>query len=309
MRIVVSGVSIPERLVELAARLDVELASVGQDPSRAELAAVLPGATGYFLGGDEFLDAELLNAATGLRFISFAGTGASAFVDVEAAGTLGIEVMTTPGANADAVAEFALGQTIALQRGLLANVTSAANREEKSTEIRGAQFGVFGLGTVGLECAKLLLAVGGAVKYSSRTRHDEAERAIGVVHVERADLFADCVTVLVACELNDETSSSIGRRELSAGLRYLVSVSDPRVLDWSAVADALDDGTLLGVAQDGDLWATRVLTPELRGRLERHAGVSLFASAHIAAKTTASWTRMEDAAIENLRLAATDENV
>ncbi|TCK65756.1 NAD(P)-dependent oxidoreductase [Curtobacterium sp. PhB136] len=301
MRVIVSGASIPEGLVEVAAQLDVELDPIGADPSRAELAAVLPGATGYFLGGDEFLDAALLKVATGLRFISFAGTGASAFVDVKAADTLGIEVMTTPGANAVAVAEFALGQGIALQRGLLASVASSPRLEEKSTEIRGTEFGVFGLGTVGLECARLLLAVGGAVRYASRKRHEEAERALGIRHVERADLFADCLTIVVACELNDDTSSSIGRAELAAGVRYLVSVADPCVLNWSAVADALDDGTLLGVAQDGDLWTERVLTPELRERLQRHAGVSLFVSAHIAAKTTASWTRMEDAAIENLR--------
>ncbi len=104
------------------------------------------------------VDDALMAAAPKLRVIGRAGVGVDN-IDAEAATRRGIVVMNTPGANAIAVAELAIGLMIALARQLpKADSTMHAGKWEKKSlqgsELRGKKLGILGLGRIGLEVAR-----------------------------------------------------------------------------------------------------------------------------------------------------------
>ena len=78
------------------------------DPDPAQLRATIAQA-GVVLNGHTAMDAALLEAHPRLRSIVFLGTGASSYVDVEAAARLGIRVRTIRGYGDRSVAEHAHG--------------------------------------------------------------------------------------------------------------------------------------------------------------------------------------------------------
>ncbi|MGC2297735.1 MAG: hydroxyacid dehydrogenase, partial [Acidobacteriaceae bacterium] len=104
------------------------------------------------------VDDALMAAAPKLRVIGRAGVGVDN-IDADAATRRGIVVMNTPGANAIAVAELALGLMIALARQLpRADSTMHAGKWEKKSlqgsELRDKKLGILGLGRIGLEVAR-----------------------------------------------------------------------------------------------------------------------------------------------------------
>ncbi len=104
------------------------------------------------------VDDALMAAAPKLRVIGRAGVGVDN-IDAEAATRRGIVVMNTPGANAVAVAELAVGLMISLARQIpRADSTMHAGKWEKKSlqgsELRGKKLGILGLGRIGLEVAR-----------------------------------------------------------------------------------------------------------------------------------------------------------
>ena len=104
------------------------------------------------------VNAKLLESAPKLRAIGRAGVGVDN-IDIDAATHSGIVVMNTPGANAVAVAELAIGLMISMARSIpRANSTMHAAKWEKKSlqgsELRGKTLGIIGLGRIGLEVAR-----------------------------------------------------------------------------------------------------------------------------------------------------------
>ncbi|HET7349125.1 MAG TPA: NAD(P)-dependent oxidoreductase, partial [Acidobacteriaceae bacterium] len=104
------------------------------------------------------VDDTLMSAAPKLRVIGRAGVGVDN-IDADAATRRGIVVMNTPGANAIAVAELAIGLMIGLARQIpRANDTMHAGKWEKKSlqggELRGKKLGILGLGRIGIEVAR-----------------------------------------------------------------------------------------------------------------------------------------------------------
>src|SRR5207249_4632933 len=87
--------------------------------SYSELAPQLVDVDAVIAGGDAY-DDRSLKSATRLRIIARLGAGYD-LIDVAAASRRGIFVTTTPGANADAVADLTIGLIIALVRSIPSN--------------------------------------------------------------------------------------------------------------------------------------------------------------------------------------------
>ncbi|WNI18659.1 D-isomer specific 2-hydroxyacid dehydrogenase family protein [Actinacidiphila sp. ITFR-21] len=309
MRILVSGGSVPARLADYCRRRDVEVDHVGPAPAPDELRRRVTAADYYLLGGDERLSKDVLAAAGRLRCVSFMGVGAGSFVDLEAARERGIRVLTTPGTNGAAVAEFAVGLALGVMRRILPDLGGGQQRSRASTELTGARVGVLGLGASGSALAGILArGFGCEVLYHSRTRKPRAERELGLAHVGPAELFTRSTTVFVCCALNEQTAGLVDDRLLGAGPapRYLVSTADPRVIDPAALLRALETGALTGAAMDGFYQEPLPSAADDPTGLLRLQGGPLFVTGHIGASSAASWSRMEDAAVGNL-LAVLDQ--
>jgi phosphoglycerate dehydrogenase-like enzyme/L-ascorbate metabolism protein UlaG (beta-lactamase superfamily) len=153
----------PERVTELLAanRLVPVFATAGQQPSSAELTALLPGCIGW-IAGVEQIASDVVAQAPDLRVLSRFGTGTSN-VDLVATRRLGVEVRIAGGANAQSVAELALGLTLDCVRGITKTssvVTSGGWRRQLGRELSGLIIAVVGYGAIGRIYATLMHSLG-----------------------------------------------------------------------------------------------------------------------------------------------------
>ncbi|WP_051838971.1 NAD(P)-dependent oxidoreductase [Streptomyces sp. NRRL F-5126] len=195
------------------------------------------------------LRAGLIAAATDpvlahpLRVIGRAGAGTD-HVDLAAAARHSVTVTHTPGSNADAVAEFALAQLLALTRDL-ATHNGAAHQGRWGTptvpppQLAELTLGVVGLGRIGRALAARATALGMAVQYFSRNPVPTPIRRADTLH----DLLSTSDVVSLHLPLTDTTRGLIGRMELASMRRGAVLLNTARggIVDEQALADALRD--------------------------------------------------------------------
>jgi len=138
----------------------------------------------------DIVDAEVLNAAQNLKIVVRAGAGYDN-IDLETAAKNGVVVMNTPGQNANAVAELAVGLAIYGIREMFSG--------KQGGELRGRTLGLHGFGFVARNVFRIARALG--MKVIVYTRYSrEAAAAIGlkVVHsLEELYAKSDIVSIHV----------------------------------------------------------------------------------------------------------------
>jgi len=127
--------------------LDVVVADPGEDEAQRMMAGCTVVVNDHTWMGD-----SLLAACPALRTIVFMGTGASSYIDLEAAERHGIEVKTISGYGDQSVAEHAVALMFAAARKLSA-MDRALRAGEWATldsiELAGKTLGVIGTGGIG----------------------------------------------------------------------------------------------------------------------------------------------------------------
>ncbi|MYS83577.1 oxidoreductase [Streptomyces sp. SID5474] len=185
-------------------------------------------------------DARLANR---LRVIGRAGAGTD-HVESAAAARHGVMVTHTPGSNANAVAEFALAQLLALTRDLPAH-NEAAHRGNWRTpaaptvELSELTLGIVGPGRIGLALADRAKALGMRVQGLSRR---PTEVSVSPAHSLTALLTTSDV-VSLHVPLTAQTRGLIGRAELALMRPGSILLNTARggIVDEQALADALRD--------------------------------------------------------------------
>lgn len=128
-----------------------------QSLRREELIPALKGVYAHVASG-EFIDEDVLSHADSLKIVSRMGVGYDR-VDVEALSRRGIALTITPGANADAVAEYAVAMMMTLTRKV-AYIDQMTRKGKWNTyfgsSIIGKTLGIIGLGNIGKRVAKYL---------------------------------------------------------------------------------------------------------------------------------------------------------
>jgi 2-oxo-4-phenylbutanoate reductase len=292
VKLIVSGVKVPKEIDLYAESHSIEIVRFSGNEPIQRLRDAAEDAHYYLLGGDEYIDGEFLSHASNLKAIVVLASGASSFVDLDAASTCGVAIRSTPGANADAVAEFAVGQLLSISRNIAESFRDPFRNSGMTNEIIGSKVGVFGLGAVGGAVARILHnGFGCDVFYTSRTPKYDLESELELRRVSSEELFTECQSIVVCCSLNAETKNSIGSFLLSRGAKNIVGISDIRVFNLVELLNELCAGTFDAVALDAspDLFLSSFpagITPELVFES------GLYLSPHIAAKSHEAWQRM-----------------
>ncbi|MEV6979568.1 NAD(P)-dependent oxidoreductase [Kitasatospora sp. NPDC093806] len=222
----------------------------------ALIAETVRGGVGYHAvksRGGVPLRAAFLAAATDaalgnrLRVVGRAGSGTD-HVELPAAARYGVAVTHTPGSNANAVAEFALAQLLALTRHLPAS-NEAAHRGRwqppaaPAAELSDLTLGIVGLGRVGRALAARAGALGMAVRALSRHPVESpVERPVQPAG-SLGELLAGSDVVSLHVPLTARTRGLIGRAELALMRPGSVLLNTARggIVDERALADALRD--------------------------------------------------------------------
>lgn len=267
------------------------------DSERGVIAAAARGCAVLVTRHHNRVDAELLDALPALRVIAQATSGTDN-IDLEAARGRGITIVSTPGANANAVAEYVIAQLLALSR-TIPQYDAQLRRGEWSRrdcatrhELSHYRLGIVGLGNVGRRVAALARNFGMEVAAYDPylTDADFEERSASRVST-LAELLGESSALSLHAPLTSETRGMIGERELMSLPRGSLVVSPARgeLLDFAALLRALETGHIAGAACDvfdpepaqfaGELPPNLILTPHVAGctaEAKEGAGLRLY---------------------------------
>ncbi|CAN5600053.1 hypothetical protein BH23PLA1_BH23PLA1_37350 [soil metagenome] len=205
------------------------------------------------------IDADLMDCAPRLVVIGRHGVGYDQ-IDIPAATERGIQVLTTPGANVEAVVEHALAFLIGLskhfpQQMAALNSGQYHNRTKwMGRDLTGRTLGIIGFGRIGKRMGVLChQAFGMKVLYNDIVEIPQAaELAAGARRVELNELLACSEYITLHVPLDASTRRMIDRGALSKMQPETILINTCRgpVVDESAVAEALDAGRLWGYGAD-----------------------------------------------------------
>lgn len=235
-------------------RFDAELRAMGYDPVWAEVhqfldeaacLAAVGGIDGWLAGDDRISRAVLTAALPRLKVIAKWGTGLDS-IDRAAAADLGVPVLNSPGAFADAVAECALGMTLMLTRHLAAINTAIRQGgwpKPQGMELRGGVLGMIGYGAIGRRIAELGAAFGMTVRF-----HDPFVSG----SVAPLALAAEADIVCLACALTPENHHIVDATFLAAmkPTALVINVARGPLVDEAALIAALRAGQIAGAGLD-----------------------------------------------------------
>ncbi len=179
-------------------------------------------------------------------------------IPMDEATACGLPVANVPGGNAVAVAEYAILAMGLLTRRLreidqaLRARGWAASRalSDGIHNLSGRTVGIVGVGDVGLQIARIAHHGFQMPVLGHRRRLDALPDFVAPASLE--DLSRQSHIVVLACPLTPQTHHLCGRREL-AWMRpdaCLVNVGRGGLVDTAALCDALDQGSIGGVACD-----------------------------------------------------------
>jgi D-3-phosphoglycerate dehydrogenase len=176
-------------------------------------------------------------------------------VDVGFAKMKGIPVFNAPFSNTRSVAELVIAECIMLMRGISTKNVLAHEGKWKKTarnsyEIRGKNLGIVGYGHIGTQVSILAEAMGMKVFYYDIEKKLNLGNATPCSSLDELLDIADIVTLHVPSTnltRNMINGTTISRMKKGS---FLVNASRGDVVDYPAVAKALDEGRLLGMAAD-----------------------------------------------------------
>ena len=201
--------------------------------------------------------AEVLANKPRLKAVIRWGAGYDS-VDIQAAGRQGVLVINTPGVNAYAVAELALGMMILLNRKVLGYWKNAQqNNWDRgafdSLSLNQKTVGIVGGGNIGRRVAALVQALGAEVVYYDVFRMSlEREKALSLSYLPLEDLIERSDLISLHVPLLDSTRHIIGSEQLSRmkPSACLINTARGGLVDDEALVRALRAGQLAGAGPD-----------------------------------------------------------
>lgn len=211
-----------------------ELVLLEKYTDKAQLLEAVADANAIIIRSD-IVDAEVLAAAKELKIVVRAGAGYDN-VDLQAATAAGVCVMNTPGQNANAVAELALGMMVYGVRNLY-NGTSG-------TELMGKKLGIHAYGNVGRNVARIAKGFGMDIYAFDAYCPKEVIEKDGVTALDSVEeLYSTCDIVSLHIPATAETKNSINYDLLNKMPKgaMLVNTARKEVINEAEVIKLMED--------------------------------------------------------------------
>lgn len=280
---------------DLAAIVPGLVINVG-DPGAEEVVALLEGRLGA-CNDHCYMPAEVLVACTDLKVIAYMGTGASSYIDLDAAERLGIRVRTVSGYGDRTVAEHATALMFAACRQLAAmdrEVRAGTWTTLPGIELEGKTLGVVGTGGIGREMARIGHALGMEVIAWNRSG---VAQGLPCTACEVDELLARADVVSLHLALTDETRHFLDARRIGLMKPSAILVNTARggLIDEPALIEAMQARRIAHAALD-------VFDPEPPPGDNPLMGLdNVTLTSHAAFMTTEATTRLMRMGLEILR--------
>lgn len=199
--------------------------------------------------------ADILAQAEGgnLKLIIRAGVGIDN-IDIPYATKVGVIVKNTPNASSDSVAELAIGHMFALARFIaISNYTMREGQWNKKKyegiELKGKTLGIIGMGRIGRALAKRAEALGMNIIYNDMFGKQD-NLTYEFSNLENLLKLSDFISLHVPYD--KEKGALIGKAQfdiMKEGV-YLINCSRGKVVEESALLEALNSGKVAGAGID-----------------------------------------------------------
>lgn len=235
------------------AGLEVIRNETGGILDREAMKRLLADCEGVIVGVDP-LDTQVMAAAPRLRAIAKYGVGVDN-IDLEAARARGIKVSRTVGANAEAVADYAMTLMLAVARRAAA-IDARCRRGDwgkiTTRDISGGVLGLLGLGAIGRLVARRAQGFGMTVMAYDPFWDEDYARVNGIVKASPEEICAQADVISLHLPLTEETRGTIGAPELAQMKPDAILVNTARggLIDENALLDALAAGRIYGAGVD-----------------------------------------------------------
>lgn len=201
---------------------------------------------------------NLIDSASRLKVIGRHGVGLEN-IDLMAAEGRGIEVVYTPVANTQSVAEHFVTLTLVLAKQLrLADMALRAGNwnaryELLGKELQGKTLGVVGFGRIGKQTARICRnGFGMSVLYYDVVDFPEAERELDAMRVDLKHLFSQADFISINLPLLPQTRGmvNVDLLRLMKPSAFLVNMARGPVWNEADVVTALKENWIAGVGSD-----------------------------------------------------------
>lgn len=197
---------------------------------------------------------ELIDAASNLKLIARAGAGVDN-IDVNYAESKGIQLISAPEGNCDAVAEHMLGMLLSLLNNLRTADLEITKEQWKREENRGFELGgkvvgLLGYGNNGKAMARKLSGFGVKVLAYDKLLDNYGDEFAEEASMDR--LFQEADVLSLHIPLTPDTRSLVNAEFISCFRKaiYFLNGSRGEIADMKAIVEGLKNASITGAALD-----------------------------------------------------------